>query len=151
MIRLIYTLERSSLTAKRPTLYLTDVSGSADGDLHIVLKNVKRGRLTVGERTVDVSEIGNVFSSSDIPDGIVMPRLVLGTETVTATPFEKRGKDIHRAPLDEGDYAELREMIIELEKRLEKQIVDLYFLEERIKGRSMFKFKDEERNQNEKD
>ena len=150
MIRLIYRLETSALSAGRPTLYLTDLSGTSDGNMLIIFENVKRGKLIIGGVNVNVSEGGNLFKNEDLPDGIIAPKLIRGTETIFATPFEKSGNSVRRAPLDEEDYAELRRMLITLEARLEKQSEKLLALEKKVIGKPIFKFKCEERNINEK-
>lgn len=149
-MELTYKLEASSLTARRPTLYLVSISGARDGRLLIKLPCFENSRLLIDGRRYRPVAGKLLLSCEDLPDGLIAPKLSLENGVINATPFMKSGDSFARAPISEEDYAELRALFAELEVRLDRQEAKIASLEERIKGRPLFNFyKNDERKENE--
>ena len=148
-MELTYKLEASSLTARRPSLYLVSVGGSRDGVLSFKLPPFDGAKLEIAGRRYRLVAGSLMIHIDSVPDGLVAPKLILDDHSIHATPFIKTGEEISRPPLSEEDYAELRAMFTELEAKLERQAAKIAYLSERIKGKPLFNFYNDERKENE--
>jgi hypothetical protein len=148
-MELTYKLEASSLTARRPALYLVSISGIRDGVLSFKLPSFDGAKLEIDGRRYRLVAGRLLIYINDLPDGLIAPKLILDDHSISATPFIKKGEEISRPPLCEEDYAELRAMFNELESRLDLQEAKITYLSERIKGKPLFNFYNEERKENE--
>ena len=148
-MELTYKLEASSLTARRPSLYLVSIRGVRDGVLSLKLPCFDGAKLEIAGRRYRLVAGKLLIHINDIPDGLVAPKLILDDHLIHATPFIKKGDEISRPPLSEEDYAELRALFTELEVRLERQEGQIAYLKERIKGKPLFNFYNDERKENE--
>jgi hypothetical protein len=148
-MELTYKLEASSLTARRPSLYLVSIGGVEDGRLAFKLPPFDGAKLEIDGRRYRLVAGSLIIYMSDLPDGLIAPKLILDDHSIHATPFIKKGNEVSRPPLSLEDYAELRSMIGELEARLDAQAAKIAYLSERVSGKPLFNFYNEERKQNE--
>lgn len=119
---------------------LTDIINEGDKNLTIMFNKTREGFLKIQGQKYKIKNGTVNLDLSLIPDGLIEPRIILGTKSIFAVPFLKDKDQISKIPLGDETYRIIDKAFSEFFVRLMAAESRIRCIEEKIQPLSLLNF-----------
>ena len=119
---------------------LTEVTNEKSEKLILKITDARQGYVKIDSQKYKIKNGTVEIDFSNLTDGLIEPRIVIGTKSIFAMPFLKNGDSINKIPIGDEAYRIIDKAFSELFVRLTAAESKIFQIEEKMQPLNLFSF-----------
>lgn len=119
---------------------LTDIMTEKSDKAIFVINGARQGYIKINSQKFKIKNGSAEVDLSLIPDGLIEPRIIIGTKSIFAMPFLKEGNYINKIPIGDEVYRIIDKTFTEFFTRISSAEAKIIRIEEKLHPLNLFNF-----------